>query len=395
MRPVLLFLALALTVRADVTVEPAKLGPDARFDAARGHGFEPGGEPTADKPGFVLSFAAPEGNHRVTVVFGGDRDSDTTVRAETRRLLHPSVRVPAGGSVTLDFVVNTRDARLPAPPPNAPGAAAVRLNPREVGSRRWDDRLTLEFAGQAPAVRSITVAPADVPTLFLAGDSTVADQASGDFSSWGQMLTAEFGPGIAVANHAESGETLKSFLASLRLDKVLALARPGDWLLIQFGHNDQKAQWPQTYAEARTTFPAYLRTYLAEARRRGLQPVLVTSPQRRTFTGARVRDTHGDYPAVVRELAAAEGVPLVDLTALSTRLLEALGPERSRAAFADGGNDGTHHNAYGAHLHAAAVADALARGVPGLARHLRADRAPFDPDRPPAPEAFPESLRLR
>jgi len=390
----LLYLTAALAAHAAVKVRPADMRPTDVFDAARGYGYEPERVPTAEKAGFLISFAVPEGNHRVTVVFGGDAASDTTVRAETRRLVLESVAVPAGESVTREFIVNTRNAKLAPPEPNAPGGTEVRLKPREVGTYRWDDKLTLEFAGRAPAVRFVTVEPVDVPTLFLFGDSTVADQQSGDFASWGQMLTRCFGTTLAVANHAESGETLKSFLAELRLDKALSLMRPGDWVLIQFGHNDQKANWPQTYAEAATTFRAYLRVYLAEARRRGVHPVLVTSPQRRTFDGAKIRNTHRDYPEVVRALAAEEKIPLIDLERASVALYEALGPERSPLAFASAGKDGTHHNAYGAYLLALAVAHAIKEQQLPLAAHLRADLPPLDPRHPLAPESFPAPLQL-
>jgi len=103
-----------------------------------------------------------------------------------------------------------------------------------------------------------------LPTVFLLGDSTVTDQPAEPAASWGQMLPAFFTPDIAIANHAESGETMKSFMTELRFAKVLELAKPGDWALIQFGHNDQKANWPQTYAAAETTYRDYLRTWIAD-----------------------------------------------------------------------------------------------------------------------------------
>src|SRR6185295_9402049 len=106
------------------------------------------------------------------------------------------------------------------------------------------------------------------------------------------------------------------------------------YLFIQFGHNDQKKQWPQTYAEAHTTYAAYLRTFIAEARLRGATPVLVTSMQRRLFDAeGKIRNTHGDYPSVVRELAAAEHLALIDLDRMGTVFYEALGPEKSALAF--------------------------------------------------------------
>ena len=111
-----------------------------------------------------------------------------------------------------------------------------------------------------------------MPTLYLAGDSTVTDQAHGAVGKLGTDAAAFFAPDISIANHAESGETLKSFVTELRLDKLLSKLAAGDWVMIQFGHNDQKSQWPQTYVEAATTYRSWLRVYLAEVRRRGATP---------------------------------------------------------------------------------------------------------------------------
>lgn len=342
-----------------------------------GYGYEPEG-------GRRFSVALPEGNWRVTMTLGDRRTATTTVKAEARRLMLDRVVTRAGQRVTRSFVVNTRTAMLAPPPANAPGGAMVRLKPREAGSPTWDDRLTLELLGDA-AVDTVRIEPADVPTLYLIGDSTVTDQPSEPAASWGQMLPAFLDGQVAVANHAESGETLKSFLTELRLDKVLSTIGKGDWLLIQFGHNDQKAQWPQTYVEAGTTYRAYLRAYIAEARRRGATPVLVTSPERRNFDATgRITPTLGDYPAAVRAVAAEEGVALIDLNAASIAIYEALGPAVSPQAFNDGGKDRTHHNNYGAWLLARAVAEGI-RALPGMAAHVTAAR--FDPARPPLPAA--------
>ncbi len=344
-----------------------------------GYGYESDG-------GRRFSVALPEGNWRVTVTLGDRRAATTTVKAEARRLMLDRVATRAGQRVTRSFVVNTRTALLAPPPANAPGGTGVRLKPREATSPTWDDRLTLELLGDA-AVAAVRIEPADVPTVYLAGDSTVTDQPSEPAASWGQMLPAFLDDGIAVANHAESGETLKSFVTELRLDKALSAMRPGDWLFIQFGHNDQKAQWPQTYVEAGTTYRAWLKAYIAEARRRGARPVLVTSPERRNFDAAgRIKPTLGDYPDAVRAVAAEEQVPLIDLNRASVALYEALGPVVSPQAFNEGGNDRTHHNNYGAWALARAVADGM-RPLPDLGAHVTAAR--FDPAHPPLPDAVP------
>lgn len=360
------------------------------FTPGRGYGFDLGTAPGTSGKTFYFSVVVPEGNWRVTVTFGDPVvASDNTVKAESRRLVVERLATTPGEFVTRSFIVNVRNRTLPPPLKNAPGGSTVLTNEREEGSFTWDDKLTLEFNGRAPRVRTIALEPADVPTIYLLGDSTVTDQRWEDGASWGQMLTRFFNPDIAVANHAESGETLKSFVTGLRLAKVLSHLRAGDWVLIQFGHNDQKKQWPQTYVEAHTTYKAWLRTFIAEARLRGATPVLVTSPQRRNFDAqGRIINTHGDYPQAVREVAAEEKVALVDLEAMSRALYEGLGPDQSPRLFANGGKDATHHNNLGAYLLARCIVASLRDANVPLAQHLVADLPLFDPAHPGNPDDF-------
>nr|WP_243848213.1 rhamnogalacturonan acetylesterase [Sphingomonas insulae] len=363
------------------TFGPAMTGatrvpPDRLY--ADGYGFEPGSSA-------LFSIAAAPGNYRVTVTLGRKgAPTTTTIKAESRRLMLDAVTVPAGRSVTRSFIVNVRDAALAPPPANAPGGDHVLLKPRDRGAFDWDDKLTLELLGDAPV--AITVEGVAVPTVFLLGDSTVTDQPAEPAASWGQMLPVFMTPDIAIANHAESGETLKSFMAELRFAKVLESVKPGDTALIQFGHNDQKVQWPQTYADAATTYRDYLRAWIAEFRRRGVTPILVTSPERRTWTGNRIKPTLADYAAAVRAVAAEQRVAIIDLNAASIAFYQALGPARAPLAFNDGGKDATHHDNYGAWVLARSIAQAMT-GLP-LGAHVRRDLAPFDPGRPPDPATF-------
>jgi lysophospholipase L1-like esterase len=337
---------------------------------------------------FLFSAAVPEGNYRVTVRIGGR----VTVKAESRRLMLRDITTRPGQYVTARFIVNVRNAQLAPPPANAPGGSQVKLKSREAGSYTWDEKLTLEFLGD-PRVASIDIEPVAVPTIFLAGDSTVTDQRSEPAASWGQMLPALFEPNVAIANHAESGETLKSFVTELRFDKLLSQIKAGDWLLIQFGHNDQKAQWPQTYADPQVTYPAWLRTYIAEARRRGAHPVLVTSPERRNYEGGKVRRTLAEYGEAAREVAREEGIPLLDLQERTVALYEALGEAEAAKLFNDGGADRTHHNNPGAWFLARAVAAAIAMQVPELAGYLKPAARNFDAANPNLDEgAIPPSL---
>lgn len=389
-RPALLAaLAFAHPVQAQTDMI-AQFSLDGRGDGVRvaadhgydGHfGYEPGSKPGAR----LFSVALPEGNYRVTMRIGDTRRAaDTTIKAESRRLMLRNVRTRAGVFVSRSFVVNIRDSKLPPLPEKAPGGTAVRLSAYELDGYNWDDRLTLELLGDA-AVSTVAITRVEVPTLYLVGDSTVTDQRFEPAASWGQMLPALLDDTVAVANHAHSGETLKSFLTGLRLDKLLSGIKAGDYLFIQFGHNDQKTQWPQTYADPEYGYPAYLKAYVAEARRRGATPVLVTSPERRTFEGKWIKSTLAAHVAAMKRVAAEEQVPLIDLNAASVALYEALGPDRAPAAFNDGGKDATHHNNYGAWLLANAVASGIRAHLPALAGHVIAPR--FDIEAPPSAEA--------
>lgn len=377
----------------DPTAVTAGYTPVAAADAfspARGFGFDLGTSPDADNHPFFFSVAVPEGNYRVTVTFGrAASGSDNTVKAESRQLMLEHIVTAPGEFAARSFVVNVRNTSVPPPEKNAPGGSAVLLNDREQGLLRWDDKLTLEFNGPAPHVHTVAIEPIQCPTVFLLGDSTVTDQPHEPGASWGQMLPRFFKPEIAIANHAESGETLKSFISGLRLAKVLSQMKAGDWMFVQFGHNDEKRSWPQTYVEAHTTYQAYLKAFIAEARLRGATPVLVTPMQRRNFDAqGKIRNTHGDYPAAVREVAAEEKVALIDLERMSVAFYEALGPVKAPLAFSNGGKDATHHDNYGAYELAKCVLQGIRDANLPLAKFISDEFSGFDPAKPDAPESF-------
>src|SRR5262245_31317346 len=229
-----------------------KVAADAVYSKELGYGYEPGadvkliersgdsaaesGSTASDKP-FYFSVAVPEGNYRVTVRLGNRMaTSNTTVKAELRRLMLENIKTEPGQFETRSFIVNVRT-------PQIPGGKSVSLKPREKTSEAWawDDKLTLEFNGSQPSLASLQIRPADdVPTIYLMGDSTVCDQSAEPWNSWGQMLTRFFKPEVAIANHAESGDSLRSALSARRLAKVTSVMKPGDYLFIQYGHNDMK-----------------------------------------------------------------------------------------------------------------------------------------------------------
>lgn len=363
------------------------------YTAARGYGFltaptSLAGEACTSEKAFFFGARLPEGSYDVTVELGHPtRATVATVKAEARRLMLEHVRTAPGQFVSRTFTVHVRTPRLP-------DGGEVRLNAREVGTFTWDDRLTLEFGGEHPSVRSIRIAPARNPiTLHLAGNSTVTDQTTEPYASWGQMLPRFFEPGaVVVANHAESGETLKAFVAQNRLNKALSLMQPGDYLFIEFAHNDQKPG--PNHLDPFTTYQETLRRYIRDARSRGATPVLVTPIHRRNFDEqGQIVNTLGDYPEAVRRTAREEGVPLIDLHAMSEIFYEALGVEGSKSSLVHypAGTfpgqeqalaDNTHHNAYGAYELAKMVVEGIRASDLFIERFLVDDVAPFDPARP-------------
>lgn len=207
--------------------------------------------------------------------------------------------------------------------------------------------------------------------LFLAGDSTVSnyDASSAPRAGWGQKIGELLNPGILVRNEAVSGRSSKSFVEEGRLQRILEYIRSGDYLFVQFGHNDQKPD--ERYTDPYGTYQAYLRRYIDSARLKNAHPVLITPVQRRSFDSeGRLRNTHGDYPDAVRQLADELHVPLIDLTETSGRLLQSMGAESAKKLFLwlkpgehpnypDGVEDNTHFCEYGAGEIAGLVAEGM------------------------------------
>ena len=373
--------------RGYINVQPTNV-----FSSAKGFGFEPGanihclavkgkiqGICSSDKP-FYFSVVLPEGNFRVTVTLGGTEPTDETVKAELRRLMLQNLATKKGETITRSFLVNVRRPQIST-------GGEVKLKDRERTSEwwAWDEKLTLEFNGTNPMIHSIEIEPVKVPTIFLLGDSTVCDQPSEPYASWGQMLTGFFGSHVAIANHAESGESLRSSLGAKRLDKVLSVMKPGDYLLIQYGHNDEKEKGEGVGAF--TTFKASLKYFVEEARKKGGNVILITPVQRRTFDASgKIANSHGDYPEAVRQAAKEENVAMIDLNAISKDLYESLGPERSGILFKEG--DGTHHNNFGAYELAKCIVQSIRDQKLSIGKYLMKGLPTFDPKRPDPREAF-------
>lgn len=357
------------------------VGSDEAYSIDKGYGFDLGTKPSVDTP-FFFSVKVPEGNYRVTVTLGDPAgESDTTIRTESGHIMAVDLKTAAGATLTRTFYANVRRPQIQPPPPkNAPGGTMVHMFlAGEAEARHWDEKLTIEFNGSRPAVQSIEINnDVTVPTIFIAGDSTVGDPRRGPGGNWPTQLCQFLKPEIAVCNSAEGGETTKSFITGQRLDKVLSQMKAGDFFLVQFAHNDSKPQWPQSYTEPATTFKAYLGVFLAETRRRGATLVLVTPMERRSNG-----DTVGPWARAMREFAAENNVPLVDQWTMSKQLWTALGSDVG-TAFADQ----THLSGYGGYLLAKNIVRGIKASVPALAKFIVDDFKDMDPAHPEPPPAY-------
>ena len=364
------------------------------YSDAAGYGYDlqPAPERGSRAP-FFFSVRVPDGNYKVTVKLGSSTLSgETTVRAESRRLFVERQRTAPGEFSKHTFIVNKRNTRIS-------DTERVRIKPRERNKLNWDDKLTLEFNGPAPRVAEIIIEPTSKPiTLFLCGNSTVVDQDNEPWGSWGQMIPRFFTDKVAVANYAESGESANTFLAARRLDKTLTQMKAGDWVFVEFGHNDEKQKGPGKGPW--TSYYDSLKEYIVKTRAKGANIVFVTPTQRRSFgEDGKIQDTHGEYPLAMRKLAEEEGVPVIELNEMTRTLYEALGVEGSTRAFVhypantypgqtQALEDNTHFNPYGAYQIAKCVLQGIKSQKLGLAKYIVKDFKGYDPAHPDMPSRF-------
>ncbi|PWK18125.1 lysophospholipase L1-like esterase [Arcicella aurantiaca] len=336
-----------------------------------------------------FTFDISEGNYDVIMQFGSNTtESETTIKVENRRLVLEKIQVAKGETVTKTFTVNIRNAKIDE-------TRSVELKPRESSYLHWDNQLTFEFCGKNPAVRSIEIRPnKKAITVFLAGNSTVVDQIQEPFTAWGQMIPRFFNPQkIAIANHAESGESLKSFVSENRLEKILSQMKKGDYLFVEFAHNDQKIKDFRPFIEYRNL----LKDFIERTRQKGGNPVLVTSMHRRNFDeNGKIINTLGDFPEAMRLTAQEYSVPLIDLNAISKILWESMGVEESKKAFVHvSANtypnqdkaiaDNTHFSNYGAYQLAKCIVEEIKKIQLPISKYL-VETQPFDPH-------FPDNLQ--
>lgn len=347
----------------------------------------------SDRP-IDFSVKVPDGNYRVTVTLGSKkRAAQTVVRAESRRHYTDLVTTKKGQFQTVTFTVNKHEPTIDA-------STSVKLKPRELSYKNWDEVLNLQFCGPAPAVQRITIEPDTAAvTVFLCGNSTVVDQEQEPWASWGQMITRWFDERVVIANYAESGLSATTFLAQLRLDKILSQLREGDYVICEFGHNDEKEK--RAGDGAWYSYSRNLKIFADRVREKGGNIIFVTPTARRFFNDDQktLRNTHGDYPEAMRTVSRRENIPLIELNGMTHTFYEAMGFEGSKRAlvhypantFPDQPKalaDNTHFNPFGAWEVAKMIVMGLKQMDSPLVQYLRTDWQDFDPAHPDSPDEF-------
>ena len=272
----------------------------------------------------------PEGNYTIRLLVTGiAANANISAKVENRRLMVLNHEIAINHTDTLSFIVHRRDSVIHS------DHSMVLLKPSEHNYLHWDDKLTIEISGKNFLLKDVLIDTLQytVPTIFLAGNSTVVDQSAEPWASWGQMLPVMLNTdSVVVANYAESGETIMAFVRENRLKKIFSLAKPGDYLFIEFAHNDQKSGI--NHLDAFTSYADSLKSWASQAKSRGITPVFVTSTNRRTFDeNGHITNSLGDYPAAMKQTAKQLNVPLIDLNAMTKNMYEYWGAEKSKKAF--------------------------------------------------------------
>jgi lysophospholipase L1-like esterase len=311
----------------------------------------------SDTPPPAADATTEAGNYVVTVELGGSAAAETTISAESSRGMLAAVTTTAGQTLEYAFVVNVR---------------GMEGQPDHAGGPGGYPGLDLFFTGPAatpPQVSAIGYALAASGTqaiqVFVASDSTACDQTGGAFGGWGQMLPEYFGPPIAVANYANSGASSSSFYGSSELwGAVKSHWTSGDYVLVQFGHNDKGV--------ADATVQANLQKYVEDAKAAGVTAILVSPPARVQFgSGTTDGDQSSLHAISAQDAATAEGVAFIDLTSLSTAWYNTLGSQAAALKYHANDSDATHTNLQGAEVLAGLVTTNMkTQGLP-LAKYLR------------------------
>lgn len=295
----------------------------------------------------TCDFGGGAGDFLVTLDLGAATASTTYVEAEAHRAVLGSVELGAGESKRFAFGVNVRQPEgqpIQDVPAGTPG-------------------LQLYLRGAAPQLSSVCVKPLTaMPKVWIAGDSTVCDQSDTSYAGWGQHLPQHFAAPVVVANYADSGESSTSVLASSKLwGAIKGGWKPGDWVLVQVGHNDKTV--------TTDTFRSNMTAFVTQAKAANVHIILCTPISR---AGSSLESQHqssggADIPQIIKDVAKAQNVPLIDLTTLTYDWLQTIDWKQYFAL----GTDRTHTNPAGAAIVAGFVRDAIKEQQLELAEHLR------------------------
>ncbi len=347
--------------RLSLPVSPAEAGA-----------WEPGIR--AEAPGLPLYFRVrvPEsGTYRVEMTIGDEPGRAATVFSERRRFVYHGVPTQhTGGRETVAFVASVCDVIPRGQETLADSGNAVPRAPSH------DEAVDITVVGCRPTVYTLRVERVEtVPTIFLAGDSTVTDQVgdtpyrpTANYCGWGQSLPLFLTDGVCVSNHAHSGLTTATFREHGHWDIVRRMIRPGDFFLMQFGHNDQKL--PEL--DAFGGYAANLRRYVTEVRELGAMPVIVTPVSRSRWNGpgGAFQDLLADNAEACRQVGIEMSVWVLDLHGKSVEFIRRLGPRAAQSYFHEG--DQTHFNDRGGFEMAGFVAECIRQtDAAGLARFLK------------------------
>ncbi len=225
--------------------------------------------------------------------------------------------------------------------------------------------------------------------IFLIGDSTMADKPLSDNPErgWGQMFPIFFSDQVQVENYAKNGRSTKSFIDEGRWKTVYDKLQPGDYVFIQFGHNDEKKNDSTRYTEPHTAYKSNLLKFINDSKEKGAIPILITPVARRKFDkDNKLVNTHGEYPGVVREIAKEQNVSLIDLEKRSEKLFNKLGPEGTKNIFLwipqgeyknfpEGKKDNTHFQQNGAIEIAKLVIEGIKELNLPLSKYIKNDKS--------------------
>ena len=319
----------------------------------------------------AFNWQSPEmaiGNYDVTIPLGSETQATSNlVKFAGRRLASDWIITKPGEKLDYRFTARVRGS----------------VNK----SKNGEFSLKVSLFTDNPAVTNLepkVVAAPETPTIYLCGDSTVTDQEREPWGSWGQILPAFVKPGWACANFARSGLSMKTFEGDRRLGRILEHLKAGDWVLVQFGHNDQK----QEGEEPENGYTRRYGEWLEKFREKGAKLVVISPCERRRFEkGVHGVKTLAGYAAAAKAFAEKNALPFIDLNDITWRMHDHLGEERTKPLQVNnkGKLDNTHHTIYGAYVNARIVASELAK-IDGIKDTIKDEAREYDAMNPVNPK---------